>query len=159
MCTWIIVVLAQEKRFVPLSIDLCVVHPPSCCLSVYLKLVCLLDFLSISMIVDASQSASAASAPAVAENVNGIPGVLAAVNDPIQFGGQQVEVQIPVHPGFQSGGGQQVAIPGFQSGAVQQNSMQLFGSQPGGGNTVQQGQTFSVPVVDTPLSPPWSAPR
>ena len=86
------------------------------------------------MIVDASQSASA-SAPAAA-GVNGIPGVLAAVNDPIQFGGQQVEVQIPVHPNFQSGGGQ-VAIPGFQGGAVQQNSMHLFGSQPSDGNTVQ----------------------
>ena len=77
----------------------------------------LVGFSFISMIVDASQSASA-SAPAAAGGVNGIPGVLAAVNDPIQFDGRQVEVQIPVHPNFQSGGGQ-VAIPGFQSGAVQ----------------------------------------
>ena len=75
------------------------------------------------MIVDSDgrddpQSESAA--PASSAAVQSIPGVLGVVNDPLQFGGQQV------------------VIPGFQNGAVPQTSTHLFGSQPGALNPVEQ---------------------
>ena len=113
--------LAQEKEFVPLS-DLSSIHCP-----IRLSLLVLVGLFFFEMMNDGAggnpQTAAASSGA-----VESIPGVLAVVQDPIQFGGQQVPVQIPVHPGF---GQVAVQIPGFnQTDGSLQQSMQLVGPQP-----------------------------
>ena len=82
---------------------------------------------------------AAASSPAALPVPNGIPGVIAAVQDPLHFGGQQV--------------GQQVVIPGFQNGvvALQPNGVQTVGSQLG---TVDLGNPAEQCVWNS-----WSSSR
>ena len=65
-----------------------------------------------------SQSDAAASLPVPATPAQ-VPGIVAVVGDPLQFGGQP--------------NGGQVLIPGFQNAAAQPNGVVPFISQPGGG--------------------------
>ena len=122
-------IFGSRKEFVPVSSDLFVVHP----LSHPLVACCSFIFFSFQMNIDAGgtpQSASAAPASPLA--VTNIPGVIAAVNDPLQFGGPPVGVNIP---GFGTGGNQTVAIPGFPMGGGLQGAQQN-GSQPSDPNAV-----------------------
>ena len=76
-----------------------------------------------------SQSDAAASSLPVPATPAQVPGIVAVVGDPLQFGGQP--------------NGGQVLIPGFQNAAAQPNGVVPFISQPGGGGPSAAEQVMS----------------
>ena len=80
--------------------------------------------------VGPQSDAAASSAVPVPATPAQVPGIVAVVGDPLQFGGQP--------------NGGQVLIPGFQNAAAQPNGVVPFISQPGGGgpSAAEQPCTF-----------------
>ena len=86
----------SRKEFVPLSSDQFVASLSIHCPIVSRLLVALLFvYFLFQMILDSDGRNPPPAASAASGAVNGIPGVAAAVQDPLQYGGLPVAVQIP----------------------------------------------------------------